>query len=293
MEHADDPEQQQAYQAVLDYLVATGAYIDADEADNEAGERVKFCEEIDFYADNEQLKNATIYEKKRQVLIHANDLYDIIAENDGDLPIPVHSDTSADSAVTNDADVTDDETVTRPETGGAVVPEPDEEALAEPVAEIEDTTRRRQNPFLRIVLNLGTSAIITGVLLVSMTMLFNSEQQLQIIKYGFILFALLTLLFVALLEAHNETSLRMRSRVGHSLFITAASLSGLLLMQPLWDESTFTPLDGLRGLLLNPIIHDIHIIGPYRVGIFFAVIALLVFIATHTSTRPSDKQIHD
>ena len=83
---SDEAEEQQAYREVLDYLVREGRYADVIDADNDASERVRFCEKLDLYADDQRLRNASAYQRKILALIQANQLQEIIAENDGYLP---------------------------------------------------------------------------------------------------------------------------------------------------------------------------------------------------------------
>lgn len=283
-EFADESERQQAYLALLDYLVNTGSYPDVTEADNDACERVRFCEEIDLYADNEYLKNASIHQKKIQALIHANGLQDVIVENDGNLPELNNASTQLSPVQESNvislvpgASAESDVVLKASENGSLASPE---KSVTESLPADEDLPAAKRNPFLQAVLYLGKSAIIIGILLVSLTLLFSSEQQLQIIKYGFLLFAVLMFLFVGFSEVSGKTLKHLRYAVGHSLFITTTSLSGLLFMQQPWLESTFTFRGGLLGLVVNSIIHTVLTIGPYWLGMFFAVMAFFLFIAT-------------
>lgn len=290
-EFADESEQQQAYQVLLDYLVNMGHYADEAEADNDACERVRFCEEIDLYADNEYLKNASIHQKKIQALIHANGLQDVIAENDGNLP-EINNTVSTQLSPVQESNVISLVPGASPES--VVVLEASEngslasaeKAVTESVSTVEDLPAAKRNPFLQAVLYLAKSVIIIGILLISLTLLLSSEQQLQIIKYGFLLFAVLMFLFVGFSEVSSKTLKHLRYAVGHILFITTTSLSGLLFMQQPWLESTFTFRGGFLGLVVNSIIHTVLTIGPYWLGTFFAVMAFFLFIATQAAAVP-------
>jgi len=293
---ADESEQEQAYLALVDYLVSDGKYANVDEADDDASDRVQFCEEINLYADDEQLKNATIHEKKIRVLIQANELWTIIANNDGTLPDSGH-DAATQATASEEADglsftaepepAPERDTVLEAiEKDGTESPE---EAVNETLTAVEDIPRVKHRPYLQAALHFGKLSIVISILLLGLATLYSAEQQLQIIKYGFYLFTALIFLFAGLYEVSGKILICLRHVVGNSLIVTTASLSGLLLMQQPWLESPFPLYHGFKGVIVNPLVHSVLIIGPYRLGLCFSLLALLFFIATRTESVPQGK----
>ncbi|NNJ49890.1 MAG: hypothetical protein HKP22_05925 [Gammaproteobacteria bacterium] len=283
---ADETEKQQAYQAMLEYLVSIGNFADVSKADADANVRVQFCEEIGLFADDEQLKNASIYEKKLQVLINANGLQDIIAENNGAIPRPNSSEAiQRYRSEESDASSLDTESVL----GDDAVAETFEDEINEQSQTSTGLSSVKRNYLLKAAMHLGISAVFTIIVFASLMLLFSHQQQLQIIKYGFMLSAVLLFIFVGLYEVSSKILARARLSVGLSLFITMATLSGLLFMQQ-WDESTFTVRDGLFGLVVNPIVRSVIDSGPYWLGIVIVVIASLIFIAIQTADFLQNKK---
>jgi hypothetical protein len=231
------------------------------------------------------MRNASIHEKKLQVLINANGLQDIIAENDGDISRLNHTDAIQPPPSRGEQVAISLDTEPAIEHNAEVLAF-EEETHAPSVME-QDSASAKRNPLLQTILHLGKSAIAISILLVSLAHMFNSEQQLQIIKYGCIVFALLLFIFVGLYEVSSKILSGIRFTFGYSLFITSAILSGLLLMQQ-WSMSTFTFYDGLHGLAVNSVIHSLLNIGPYWLGICFAAMAVISFIAVQ---RAGNKKI--
>ncbi len=286
---ADESDQQVAYQAILEYLVSKGKYANVTEADTDASERVRFCEEIDLFDDDEQMRDASIHEKKLQVLINANGLQDIIAENDGDISRLNHTDAIQPPPSREEVAISLETEPVVAHNAEALAFEQETHA---PSTMEQDSDSVKRNPLLQTVLHLGRSAIAISILLVSLAHMFNSEQQLQIIKYGCIVFTVLLFIFVGLYEVSSKILSRIRFTFGYSLFITSAILSGLLLMQQ-WSMSTFTFYDGLQGLAVNPVIHSLLNIGPYWLGICFAAMAALSFIAVQRAGAAQKNSINE
>jgi hypothetical protein len=293
---ADESEQEQAYLALVEYLVSKGKYANVDEADDDASDRVHFCEEINLYTDDEQLKTATIHEKKIRVLIQANDLWAVIAKNNGTLPYPDHA------AITHppapeEADHLSFTAKPAPERDTVLEAiekdglESPEEAVNETLTAVEDIPRVKHRPYLQAALHFGKLSIVISIVLLGLTIFYSGEQQLQIIKYGFYLFTALIFLFAGLYEVSGKILICLRHVVGNSLIITTASLSGLMFMQRPWLESTFTVYDGFQGLIVNPIVHSVLSIGPHWTGMFFAVLALLLFFATRAAGVPKANKL--
>ena len=293
---SDEREEQQAYREVLDYLVREGRYADVIDADNHASERVRFCEEMDMYAGDPLLRNASVHQRKIQALIHANQLQEIIAENDGYLP----------GSDDNDApDIGEPESSLYAETDEilpVIYPDPDRDpamddyhlssdrgrtvhgrsghdsSTAVPVVEMAKSSKA--NAFLYLMRDLSVALSIVMILLAAIRFFFDSEDLLHITKYSFLLFTVLLLVFIALLEVSGRLMRRLRYAVGYLFLVATATLSGLLFLQQPWAEDAFHLRGGAVGMIVNFIIHRVIAIGPFWLGVFFAVTALVILIVT-------------
>jgi ABC-type multidrug transport system fused ATPase/permease subunit len=294
-----ESEETQAYREVLGYLVEMGRYDDVVQADNDASERVKFCEEIGLYADDARLKNASVVQRKLQALIHANKLHDVITENGGYLPTsntmesarpmldagndgvlpeiyPVsdysdqdetgHNEGTLQYLVSNDRARFDDDTET-----------------AEPV--IETVISVKENTFLHLTRYLSTVLGIVAVLLAASRFIFDSDALLQITKYSFLLFILLLLVIVSLSEVSGRLMKRLRYAVSYLFLLATGTLSGLLFLQQPWAETTFYLRGGAMGMIVNFLIHRVIAIGPFWLGVFFAVTTLILLFVTWFAGR--------
>jgi len=78
---------------------------------------------------------------------------------------------------------------------------------------------------------------------------------------------------------------RLRYAVGYLFVVATATLSGLLFLQQPWAEDAFHLRDGAVGIIVNFIIHRAIAIGPFWLGVFFAVTALVILVITWLSGR--------
>ncbi len=298
---SDEREEQQAYREVLDYLVREGCYADVISADNDASERVRFCEEMELYARDPVLRNASVYQRKIQALINANELHEIITENDGYLPGSDDDDSpdigEPESSLCAEAD----------DILPVVYPDPDRDpamhdyhpnsdrgrtvharsgpdsATAVPVVEMAKSSK--VNDFLYLMRDLSAVLATVIILLAAIRFFFDSEDLLHITKFGFLLFTILLLVFIALLEVSSRMMRRLRYAVGYLFVVATATLSGLLFLQQPWAEDAFHLRGGAVGMIVNFIIHRAIAIGPFWLGVFFAVTALLILIITWLAGR--------
>ncbi len=297
---SDESEEQQAYREVLDYLVREGCYADVISADNDASERVQFCEEMELYAHDPVLRDASVHQRKIQTLINAHELQEIITENAGYLP---GSDDDA-------PDIGEPESSLYAETDDilpVVYPDPDRDpamddyhpnsdrgrtvharsahdsATAVPVVEMAKASK--VNAFLYLMRDLTAALATVIILLAALRFVFDSEDLLHITKYSFLLFTILLLVFIALLEVSGRLMRRLRYVVGFLFLVATATLSGLLFMQQPWAQDAFHLRDGAVGLLANFIIHRVIAIGPFWLGVFFALTALVILIVTWLTGR--------
>ena len=288
---SDEAEEQQAYREVLDYLVREGRYTNVIDADNDASERVRFCEKLDLYADDQRLSNASAYQRKILALIQANQLQEVIAENDGYLPGLDDNDSSESSHYAETDEILP-----------VVYPDPDsnptmdvyhlssdhgrtvdgrsghDPATAEPVVEVAKPPK--ENGYLYLIRDLSTALGAVIILLAAIRFFFGSEDLLRITKYSFLLFTVLLLAFIALLEVSGRLMRRLRYTVSYLFLLATATLSGLLFLQQPWAEDAFHLRSGVVGMIINFIIHKLIAIGPFWLGVFFAETALLILIAT-------------
>jgi hypothetical protein len=294
-------EERQAYREVLDYLVREDRYVDVVDADNDASERVRFCEEMELYARDPILRNASVHQRKIQALVHANQLQEVIAENDGYLPVSDDNDTP---------DIGEPESSLYTETDEilpVVYPDPDHDpamddyhlssdrgrtvhgrsghdsATAVPVVEMAKSSKA--NAFLYLIRDLSAALGTVMILLAVIRFFFDSENLLHITKYSFLLFTVLLLVFIAFLEVSNRLMRRLRYAVGYLFLVATATLSGLLFMQQPWAEDAFYLRGGAVGIIVNFIIHRVIAIGPFWLGVFFAVAALVILIVTWLAGR--------
>jgi hypothetical protein len=287
----DASEEINAYREILDYLVRSGNYSDVTQADNDAKERVRFCDEMDLYADEPKLKDASVLQRKIQALIYANKLQYVIAENAGYLP-----GSSNNEAVKPAINVASSNIMPDP----GPYPELDSEValndviikldrsehvVSKPEPAIEPVITAKQNAFLQISGFVSKALLIVFVLLASLKYFFSSEDALGIIKYSFFLFSVLMVLFAGLFEASGRLLLRLSYAVSYLSFLTAAALSGLLFLQPPWAVSTFYFHGGMTAVIVNFIIHTVMDIGPFWLGVFFGVVAFFLLIASWTAGR--------
>jgi len=294
-----ESEEQQAYREVLEYLVETGRYADAAQADDDASERVKFCEEMDLYADDARLKNASVLQRKLQALIHSNNLQDILTDNGGYLPT-VNLTESAQSIrdegddgvlpeiypVSFDSDQVD----TGHNQGKVQYPashyharSEDDPATAESL--VETAISAKENTFLHLARYLSTVLGMVAVLLAASLFYFNSDALLRITKYSFLLFIILLMVSVAFSEVSGRLMTRLRYAVSYSFLLVTTTLSGLLLLQQPWTEAGFHPRGGVIGVIVNFLIHRVIAIGPFWLGVFFAVTALILLVVTWIAGR--------
>lgn len=300
---SDEREEQQAYREVLDYLVREGCYADVTSADNDASERVRFCEEMELYARDPVLRDASVHQRKIQALINANELQEIITENDGYLPC---SDDDApdigelDSSLYAEAD----------DSLPVVYPDPDRDPAmdeyhpssdrgravharsgrdsATAVPAVEMAKSSKVNAFLYLMRDLSAALATVIILLAAVRFVFDSEHLLHITKYSFLLFIILLLVFIALLEVSSRLMRRLRYAVSYLFLVATATLSGLLFLQQPWAEDAFHLRGGAEGVIVNFIIHRVIAIGPYWLGVFFAVSALFILIITWLAGRKID-----
>jgi len=297
---SDEREEQRAYREVLDYLVREGCYADVIKADNDASERVRFCEEMELYARDPVLRNASAYQRKIQALINANELHEIITENDGYLPgsdddspdidkpesslgaeadeiLPVvYPDPDRDPAM-HDYHLSSDQGRTGHARSGL------DSATAVPVVEMAKSSK--VNDFLYLMRDLSAVLATVVILLAAIRFFFDSEDLLHLTKFGFLLFTVLLLVFIALLEVSSRMMRRLRYAVGYLFVVATATLSGLLFLQQPWAEDAFHLRDGAVGIIVNFIIHRAIAIGPFWLGVFFAVTALVILVITWLSGR--------
>jgi hypothetical protein len=295
---SSEADEVQAYREMLDYLVNTGRYADAAQADQDASERVRFCEEMDLYATDARLKNASVVQRKLQALIHSNQLQDVIAENGGYLP----GCNETGSAETGSAqpglaqfmrDTEDDEVLPEIYPGTDVVDlvradtdhagSADDPFSAEPA--IEKAAAGDENVLLHLIRYVSTSLGFVIVILAAFKFYFDSDDLLWLTKQCFLLFTVLLLVFVALSEVSSRLLTRMRYVVSYSFLMVTATLSGLLFLQQPWADTALHHRGGALGLIVNFIIHGAIAIGPFWLGVFFAVSAVLLFIATWFAGR--------
>ena len=297
---SDERKERQAYREVLDYLVREGCYADVISADNDASERVRFCEEMELYARDPVLRDASVHQRKIQALINANELQEIITENDGYLP---GSDDDA-------PDIGEPESLLYAEADDilpVVYPDPDRDpavddyhsssdrgrtvnarsrhdsATAIPVVEMAKSSKA--NAFLYLIRDLSAALGTVMILLAAIRFVFDSENLLHITKYSFLLFTVLLLVFIALLEVSGRLMRRLRYAVGFLFLVATATLSGLLFLQQPWAQDAFHLRGGAVGVIVNFIIHRVIEIGPFWLGVFFAVTALLILIVTWLTGR--------
>jgi hypothetical protein len=281
-----ESEESLAYQEVLDYLIETGRYPDPAQADNDASERVQFCEAMDLYANDERLKNASAQQRKMHALIHSNKLYDVIAKNGGYLPVSKKT-----KPVAPLPEAEEDEILP------ALYPDPDYDpgddlydvsidrdlpddapAAVEPV---NDTAiPETENVFLNLILYLSTTAGFVAILLTASRFYLGNDDLFQITKYGFLQFIVLLLVSVAFAEVSGRQMTRLRYMSSYAFLLTTATLSGLLFLQPSWAETASSFHVETAGMLVNFIIDKLLAIGPFRLGVFFAVTALILLITT-------------
>ena len=297
---SDEREEQRAYREVLDYLVREGCYADVISADNDASERVQFCEEMELYARDPVLRDASVHQRKMQALINAHELQEIITENAGYLP-------------GSDGDAPD---IGEPESSlcaeaddilPVVYPDPDRDpamddyhpnsdrgrtvharsahdsATAVPVVEMAKSSKL--NTFLYLMRDLTAALATVIILLAAIRFVFDSEDLLHITKYSFLLFTVLLLVFIALLEVSGRLMRRLRYAVGFLFLVATATLSGLLFLQQPWAQDAFHLRGGAVGVVVNFIIHRVIAIGPFWLGVFFAVTALIILIVTWFTGR--------
>jgi hypothetical protein len=289
--YSGEAEEMYAYQEMLDYLIQAGKYPDVIAADNDARDRVRFCEEMDLYADDARLKNASVYQRKIQALIHSNKLQDIIAENDGYLPGLNNILKPAESAAADEV-----LPVIYPVPNSAANPGLDhydviinqgrsenDFLIAKPA--VNATIATKDNSFTQLAWYITKALIMVFVLLAGFTFFFNSSDILRITKYSFLLFIVLLVAFVTLSEVSGKLMMRLRYTVSYLFFLTAASLSGLLFLQQPWVESAFSLYGGFSGIIVNFIIHRVIIIGPFWLGVFFAAMAFVLLLATWLTGR--------
>lgn len=228
---------------LLNDLIRWGKYAYLTEADNDAKERGRFCEEMDLYSEYPLLMNASVHQRKLQTLIHANDLQHIIAENAGYLPEPKNNESvkSSSSAAT-------DENI-----AGAARAEPElsseieHDEAVNPLAQAIITQqlsqmlirqqRQQKNPVSQIIRYVSKAFIIVLMLLACFAYFFSSENLLVIIKYSFLLSVMLVVVLVGISGVSGKFMMRLRYAVGYLSFLTSAMLSGLLFLRPPWAES--------------------------------------------------------
>jgi hypothetical protein len=326
--YSSESEEQQAYRDVIDYLISIGRYDDAEAADNDASEKVKFCEVMDLYADDARLRNASVLQRKLQALIHSNQLLDIISENGGYLPgsnevesvapeftepvlagpvlaehvlsepaldavddevLPeIYTDHSDPAADNNDIFTTDANPDHDP--GTTLIPVSGDHArsyhdLANPEPIIETAISVKENTVLHQARYLSTVLGIVAVLLAASRFYFDSDALLLITKYSVLLFSLLLLLSVALSEVSSRLMTRLRYAVSYSFLLVTATLSGLLFLQQPWADTAFHFRGGAIGMIVNFLIHRLIVIGPFWLGVFFAVTALFLLVVTWFAGR--------
>ena len=305
-----ESEEARAYREMLDYLVRAGHYTDAAQADNDASERVQFCEEMDLYADDARLKNASVLQRKLQALIHSNQLQEVLADNGGYLPgsgatgstltslaeqddevlpeiypdpdfsdTPDHFDTNE---IGTDPDTEQDTDTERFAANDDLARSADDDAT---VALIMETVSAKENSFLHLIRYLSTALGIIAVLLAASRFYFDSDALLRISKYSFLLFTMLLLVAVALSEVSGRLMRRLRYAVSYLFLLTTATLSGLLFLQQPWAETTLQLHGGMVAMIFNFLIHRVIVIGPFWLGVFFASIALLLLIITWFAGR--------
>ena len=297
----DESEEQQAYREVLDYLVREGCYADVISADNDASERVHFCEEMELYAHDPVLRDASVHQRKIQALINAHELQEIITENDGYLP------GSNDDDVPDIGELKSSLCAEADDILPVVYPDPDRDpamddyhsnsdpgrtvharsahdsATAVPVVEMEKASK--VNAFLYLMRDLTAALATVIILLAAIRFVFDSEDLLHITKYSFLLFTILLLIFIALLEVSGRLMRRLRYAVGFLFLVATATLSGLLFLQQPWAQDAFHLRGGAVGMMANFIIDRVIAIGPFWLGVFFAVTALVILIVTWLTGR--------
>jgi hypothetical protein len=156
-------------------------------------------------------------------------------------------------------------------------------ATAVPVVEMAKSSK--VNDFLYLMRDLSAVLATVIILLAAIRFVFDSEDLLHITKFSFLLFAVLLLVFIALLEVSSRMMRRLRYAVGYLFVVTTATLSGLLFLQQPWAQDAFHLRGGAMGMIVNFIIHRAIAIGPFWLGVFFAVTALLILIVTWLAGR--------
>jgi len=292
-------EEQQAYQEVIEYLVETGRYADTAQADNDASERVKFCEEMDLYADDARLKNASALQRKLQALIHSNNLQDVFTDNGGYLPTVNLMETAQPIRDAGDDGVLpeiypvpgDSDQVDTGHNRGAVqypvshYHARSEDNLATAESLVKAAIPAKENTFLHLARYLSTVLGMVAVLLAASLFYFNSDALLRITKYSFLLFIILLVVSVALSEVSGRLMTRLRYAVSYSFLLVTTTLSGLLFLQQPWTDAGFYPRGGVMGVIVNFLIYRVIAIGPFWLGVFFAVTALILLVVTWIAGR--------
>jgi hypothetical protein len=296
---SDESGEMHAYQEILDYLIKTGRYADATEADNDARERVRFCEEINLYADDPRLKNASLQQRKIHALIHSNKLQAVIAENGGYLPGSEKTQVLP-PAVNAEVSETSPAACSAPDHGqerdlvstdfvrsiidlSAAEPATKKAVMRNTDVDIEVPSG--ENSFLQVARYVSKVLIIVAILLASSVFFFSSDEFLQFTKYTFFLFVVVMIVSVGLSDVSSRLMLRLHYAVGYLSLISSATLSGLLFLQQPWTESAFNLRGGLIGIMVNFILHKIIAIGPFWLGVFFAVIASAFLVTTWRAGR--------
>lgn len=285
-----------AYRELLNYLIRSGKYADLTEADNDAKERVRFCEEMDLYSENPLLMNASVHQRKLQALIHANDLQHIIAENAGYLPEPRNNE----SVKSSSSAAADENIAAAARAEPELSSEIEHDEAVNPLARsghdystiesnVDTATTTTKNPVSQIIRYVSKAFIIVLMLLACFAYFFSSENLLVIIKYSFLLSVMLVVVLVGISGVSGKFMVRLRYAVGYLSFLTSAMLSGLLFLQPPWEESVFNLRGEAFGIIINFFIHRVVAIGPFWLGALFAVCAIALLITTWLSGRKKDK----
>jgi len=275
----DEADEIRAYDELRDYLIKNGKYSDAVEADDDAGERVEYFDGLGLYNEDSQLINASIYRKKTHALIYAHGLHDVIVKNSGFLPDAGLNENPETDPLKKLVDMANSE-VASGASKDSVIKKLILSGLDPEKAETFANTiiSSRNNHFSQVAKYLGISIIIFAMWFWALTSIVTDKNQLtHIAKYDFMLFIALMAVFGLLSKFGGKVSAYLRYGTSYFLWLSVATLSGLLFLQDSWAESLIHVRGGPIGILFS-IINIAISIGPKWLGLIFGFLSFALLV---------------